>query len=621
MIRKLHQPIHELYRDQARKSPEAIALIENQRRITFGELDTLSDNVASSLCVLDVRAGDMVGLHIDRSICWVVAAIGILKAGAAVVPLPPAFPAKRLDDILSHAELSQVIDSPASRLVSPCTRDALCIDEIARREAPAIPTGNCGSSAPAFVLCSSGSTGLPKMIVRNHESFMHRLNWTWQRHPFEPGEICCLKAQVTTTHSIYELFEPLLCGVTVLVIAESIVRDLEAFWRTIVEHGVSRLLMVPSALHASMQIPDFSAPAIRVLVVMGEYIDAKLAERLRAVFPATRIYSIYGSTEASSVLVCDLCGDWNPGEDVPLGEPIASSIELSVLDADLRPVSAGEVGQLYLSGPALFSKYLNDHDLTESALVGLSGRSEKWYDTNDAVRRMPGGSLQFIGRVDDTVKIRGFRVDLKEVEHALLALDAVNQATVVVDQCRAGSGSLLAFVTPSDVDPSRAMQVVKDRLPEYMMPSAIVSVDSFPITERGKLDKNKLVSEYRNRPSNHSEWNNASETEHRVLRVWAEVLGHSAFDVDMSFFEAGGTSLTVFSVVNLLRSEFSAEGLSLSVTTVYQFPTVRLLARQLARIMRGALVDDSGLSPLLVPLKQSKGSDQAPLFLIASAGG
>src|SRR5262245_3856134 len=323
--------LHVCLSEQAGRTPLAAALHSHDESITFADLDAASSRVAGALVARSIAAGAMVGLHVERSIPYFVALLGILKAGAAVVPLPPSYPEQRLRDILDFAGLDAVVDSVRTPLPRGAADRVLRIEDLEQEMAAAVPVAAPDPARPAFVLCSSGSTGQPKMIVRSHESFFHRLQWTWRNHPYEPGEACCQKSHMTTTHAIYELFEPLLAGVPVHVIPDETVRHLEQFWDSIRAAGVSRLLLVPSFLQASLDMPGFAPPPIRVLVLMGEYVPARLAGRVISAFDAgANLYSIYGSTEASSTLVCDLRQAYREGEELPLGKPIDDAIRALV---------------------------------------------------------------------------------------------------------------------------------------------------------------------------------------------------------------------------------------------------------------------------------------------------
>ena len=289
--------LHVDFEAQASLTPGAIALHFAGATITYAELGQRMARVAGALNRRGIGAGCYVGLHVDRSIDYVASVLGILKANAAVVPLPPAYPRARLAEILGFAGLDAVIDHPDTALAPvPGTRVLSYADLVAEAyDAGALASGN--PDQPAFVLASSGSTGKPKLIVRSHRSFYHRLCWTWTHHPYGPDERCVQKSTMTTTHSLYELFEPLLRGVPILVLGDPETRDLKGFWETINAWSITRLLVVPSALQVSLEFPGFAVPSMKVVVLMGEYVHQKLAGRAIEAFPAqTSIYSIYGST-------------------------------------------------------------------------------------------------------------------------------------------------------------------------------------------------------------------------------------------------------------------------------------------------------------------------------------
>ncbi len=258
--------------DQAKRTPDRLALLYGEQAMTYAELEVRSARAAAGLRASGIGPGALVGLHVERSIDWAVAVLAILRTQATVLPLPPNHPPARLSAILADAGAQGVVHNESTPIGSELTRlpldlDALCATAPA---SPAIAAADDGEpDQPASVPCSSGSTGRPKMIVRSHRSFFHRLSWTWRRHPFAPGEVGCHKAHSTTTHGIYELFEPLLAGAPTVVVPDEQARDLEQFWEVVRSRGVSRLLMVPSAMQASLDLPSFRAPALNVLVLMG----------------------------------------------------------------------------------------------------------------------------------------------------------------------------------------------------------------------------------------------------------------------------------------------------------------------------------------------------------------
>jgi amino acid adenylation domain-containing protein len=614
--------LHEHFARQRARSPERTALRDGERSVTYEELGALVDRVAGGLLERGNGTGSAVGLHVERSIAWVACVLAILKTNAAVVPLPPSYPAARLREILEYAGLDGIIEDRGSRLASSVPGRRFALEELLSATPAAAALDRGRPEQPAFVLCSSGSTGLPKMIVRSHQSFFHRLRWTWSAHPYAPEECCCQKSHMTTTHAIYELFEPLLQGVPVVMIPDAEVRNLERFWDLIRTHAISRLLIVPSQIQASLSLPGFVPPPVKVLVLMGEYVNPVLAGQVLAAFPErTRVYSIYGSTEASSTLVCDLRQWYRPGSELPLGYPIDPAVRPVVLATNGEPTPRGQVGRLHMGGPALFSGYFKDPELTASVLVQSPSVDAPLYDTGDEVRLTAEGQLEFVGRADQTIKVRGYRVDLREVERALLLHPGVRQAVVLASGNSAGAEKLLAFVAPTAVDRAGVYATLRDRLPEYMVPSAITALDALPLTPSGKADRQRLLREYAEHAPAPAGHRDLSETERRVAEVWCRILSEAGHPPDVSFFEAGGTSLSVFSLVHQLREAFGLDRVVLDAQTVYGSPTIEALAARIERIRAGGPAAAPSETPVLVSLRQATDRGRAPLFLMASAGG
>jgi amino acid adenylation domain-containing protein len=611
--------LHAVFDGQADRTPDRVAIHCLGERVSYRRLRADSDRIAQGLRSRGIAEGAAVGLYMDRSIGYVAAMLGILKANAAVVPLPPAYPESRLRDILGFAQLDAVIVDELPLKAGHAVR-ILPLQGLLAAQGDAVVAASGEPGQTAFVLCSSGSTGQPKMIARSHGSFFHRLEWTWTQCPYAEDEACIQKSHMTTTHAIYELFEPLLAGVPVHVVPDETVRDLERFWDFIRTNGITRLLIVPSMLQVSLDLPGFAAPPLRVVVLMGEYVQSRLAGRAIGAFPPdTRIFSIYGSTESSSTLICDLRESWREGAELPLGRPISPDVVPHVLGPALEPVAPGESGLLHMSGPALFTDYFRNPSLTASAFVQAPGNGERLFNTQDQVRRMADGSIEFIGRVDHTVKVRGFRVDLGEVERAILEHPGIGQAAVMLGGPAVENPPLVAFYAP-EVERAELLQVLKGRLAPYMVPSVLVGMPSFPLTASGKADRMRLLDDYRRRPlapAAHAEF---TPTEAQIAGIWRRVLGHADPEPDSNFFEVGGTSLSVFTVVNLLRDAFQLDRSQLSDHTIYEYPTLRQLADCVDRLRSGQLPARAGEASVAVTLKQGD-PRLAPLFVIASSGG
>lgn len=609
------------FEQQVLRTPDRVAVYDADASITYTELKARSDRLLAALRDRGIATGSYVGVHMSRSLDYVISVLAILKADAAVVPLPPTYPESRLREILAFAALDLVLDDATTPLDSQLSGGIMHLSDAASMASAPATVAVGDPDQPAFVLCSSGSTGTPKMIVRSHRSFLHRLQWTWDNHPYSDDEVCCQKSHMTTTHAIYELFEPLLRGIPVCVISDLDVQRVESLWDTIRSHSISRLLVVPSLLQASLDIPDFAAPPLKVLLLMGEYVSSKLAEQVLAAFPAhTRVYSIYGSTEASSTLVCDLRKCFRAGEELPLGTPISPDVRAVVLGEHGKPVTSGETGILHIAGSPLFSGYFRDPALTASVIVAAPGDGDWLYNTHDRVRLMAGGLLQFVGRTDHTVKIRGFRVDMHEVENALLDLPEVRQCAVVVGDDGSGAAMLLAFVVPATITPPRITAALRERLPAYMIPSTVTGLDALPLTANGKIDRQALLATHADRSFIKHESGFPSDTARQVAALWQALLKHGSVQPDSSFFDLGGTSLTVFAAVHRLRNMFALDRHQLSDVSIYQFPTVSAIASYIDGVRAGSTANPSATNAILVTLKRGDAASE-PVFVISSAGG
>lgn len=609
------------FEDQALRTPGAVALRSPEGTITYAELDVKANQVAHHLRVMGIPTGAFVGLYLERSIDAVAAMLGILKADAAVVPLPPSWPVDRVAQILNFADLDAVIDADSTPLMAEAGSPVFRLGDALRGIASA-PTKVLGNDRPAFVICSSGSTGTPKMIVRSHGSFYHRLQWTWKEHPFTANDVCVQKSFQATTHAVYELFEPMLRGVTVHIVPDESLRDLAEFWRLLASESVTRLLIVPSLLQASLDLPGFVAPPLRVLVLMGEHVPASLAARAAAAFPAeTKIFSIYGSSEASSTMLSDLRSSRPADEDLPVGKPISPDVRAYVLDENLQPVAPGGVGMLYIAGTPLFTEYFRNSEGTKAVLGNRFG-SERLYCTNDQMHVMEDGSFVFAGRADDVVKVRGFRVDLIEVERVLSRAPGIRQCVVAPYPDATSATALVGFVTPGNVQTAEIFTSLRRHLPAYMIPSTMIPKDEFPRTPSGKVDRRRLLIEYREDAAKMADERYESATEKAVAEVWRNLLQGGAVNRNSSFFEIGGTSLTVFAAAHRLRDLFGLSNEQLSATTIYAHPTLPALAAVIDRALRGEVtVETPHDETVLVTLRQGDRLEHPPLFCVSSAGG
>ncbi len=609
--------LHQLFSRQAGETPKSTALIFQGESITYEELDNRSDAVARHLAS-EGLIGRPVGLFLNRGIDYVVAMLGVLKSGGACVPLPPTYPAARLQNVADLANLECVLADTTTAATSPFRDARLVLVEDALNDDAAPPSQLLSSlpaaeSAVAFVLASSGSTGKPKLIARSHDSFMHRLSWTWTQHPFVEGERCCQKSHMTTTHSVYELFEPLLKGVPVVIYSDNDTRNiagLSASWRA---DGITRLLLVPSLLNALVDVDrqGLKASPVRVVVLMGEAVDRAVAKLAVENLPeAACVYSVYGTSEASSSLVCDLREALSRGGDIPLGKPITQDVHAYVLDANGQEVEPGAEGTLHIAGTCLFSGYLGATPESSPGHARNPFGTGPLYDTRDRVKVLADGSVLYLGRTDNTVKVRGFRVDLGDVEQAIASHWGVREVVVVVRDGEGGA-SLSAFTTPPGVGAAVLREHARAVLPDYMVPAVFVELDAFPRSPNGKVDRQALRAQAMAPIETVAETPDVLLARLRraspvardgaVRRVLQEeaaaVLGLQSPD-DVSA-QTPLKDLGLNSIMAILLRQRLCErfGANLSVTLVFDHPTIATQARYIIRELR--LVSEESVMPVV----------------------
>ncbi|WP_426510193.1 amino acid adenylation domain-containing protein [Dactylosporangium sp. McL0621] len=531
--------------------PDAVALTFAGRHLTYGELDERSARLAAR-----IPRGSLVAVSTDRSFELVIALLAVLRAGAAYVPLDPEYPADRLAFMRA--------DSGARPL-----DDAL-----------ADPDGFAGPGLDdiAYVIYTSGSTGRPKGVPNTHRGLLNRLDWMQRRFRIGPGDAVLQKTPAGFDVSVWEFFWPLMTGARLVLAQPGGHRDAEYLRDLIRAEQITTVHFVPSMLAVFLATEDVAAcTSLRTIVCSGEALPADLARRCVATLPAG-LHNLYGPTEAAidvSAWHCD--GDALAGlARVPIGAPI-QNVALYVLDARLRPAPVGVPGQLFIAGIALATGYLDRPALTAEKFLpdpyGPPGR--RMYATGDRARMRPDGTVDFLGRLDTQVKLRGLRIELGEIETAIRAQPGVDDAAVVVREDR-----LVAYVVGPDADLRPAL---KQRLPDYMVPAAFVRLDALPLTPNGKLDRGALPAPTVTRSAEVAFVEPATDAERLVAGVWQELLGVERVGAGDDFFDLGGHSLVATQVVARLRKA----GGQVSVLDVFQHKTLRELARRLAEPDRG----------------------------------
>ncbi|OZE93715.1 non-ribosomal peptide synthetase [Rhodococcus sp. 15-2388-1-1a] len=562
------------------QTPDAQALVFEDVRLTYAELDARANRLARYLMSVGVGTDSTVGLAVGRSIELLVGMYAIVKAGAAYVPIDPAQPAERNEYIVSTAAPVRVLSSTRDHVEFPSV-ETVDIDTVDVSEYSSAPVTDAERTAPlraenlAYVIFTSGSTGRPKGVGVSHAAIVNRLSWMQHEYPLGPQDVVLQKTPATFDVSVWEFFWAFQIGASVVVAVPEGHRDPSYLLDVIAREQVSVVHFVPSMMSVfapeALRRPDAGA-SLRTVFASGEALAPATAHSLRRALPQVSVHNLYGPTEAAVDVTYHAVTDADTAV-VPIGSPVWNT-DVYVLDSSLRPVPVGVSGELYLSGVQLARGYVSRPDLTADRFVAdpFAVDGERMYRTGDVVRWLPTGEVEYVGRSDFQVKLRGLRIELGEIESALLDLPEIAQAVVLVRR-----EQLVAYVVPAEgsIDVDRVRTALRERLAEYMVPSTVVELAEFPLGGSGKLDRKALPDpEFEATPYRAP----SDPIEEIVANVFGAVLGLDRVGVDDDFFALGGNSLVATQVAARLGAEL---GTTVPVRTMFEAGTVAALAAAL----------------------------------------
>jgi amino acid adenylation domain-containing protein len=458
---------------------------------------------------------------------------------------------------------------------------AVCLDtdwvSIAQ-ESEANPVTEITAANLAYVIYTSGSTGTPKGVTGLHLGAINRFNWMWKTYPFDPQEICCQKTTLSFVDSIWEIFGPLLQGIQTIIIPNEVLKDPSQLVQTLATHRVTRIVLVPSLLRVLLDSFDDLQKRLadlKIWVSSGEEISVELAQRFRQVMPEAKLINLYGSSEVSADVSCYEVAGGRQYRCIPIGRPIDNT-SIYILDSHLQPVPIGVPGELYIGGVGLARGYLNQPDWTaERFIPSPFGQEEVLFKTGDLGRYLPDGNIDYLGRRDHQVKVRGFRIELAEIEIVLAQHASVREAVVLAIEDKPLDRLLVAYVV-SDRDKvdkiSELRNFLKQRLPDYMVPQAYAFLDALPLTPNGKVDRQVLSKHDFKWSKRESELvAPKTATEKFIVGIWKKLLGVNEIGIYDNFFELGGHSLLATRVISHVRDTFQVE---LPVHCFFDAPTV-----------------------------------------------
>ncbi|WP_156748164.1 non-ribosomal peptide synthetase, partial [Mycobacterium sp. 1465703.0] len=604
-----------LFAAQAARTPDAVALTFEDRSMTYRELDEAANRLAHLLVDRGAGPGEFVALLFSRSAEAIVSILAVLKSGAAYLPIDPALPAARIEFMLTDAAPMAAITTAAladtfdgfDLIVIDVNDPAVAVQPVVAPPAPA-------PNDLAHLIYTSGTTGVPKGVAVTQHNVAQLFDDLRLGFALSAEQVWTQFHSYAFDFSVWEIWGALLHGGRLVVVPDSVARSPEEFHTLLVREGVTVLTQTPSAVGLlSTEGLDRTA-----LVIGAEPCPPELVDRWA---PDRVMVNVYGPTE-TTMWACKSAPLRAGSGFPPIGSPVTRAA-FFVLDEWLRPVPAGVVGELYLAGQGVGVGYWRRPGLTASRFMAcpFGAPGTRMYRTGDLVCWGPDGQLRYLGRADEQVKVRGYRIELGEIQAALSALDGVEQAVIIAREDRPGDKRLVGYVTGA-VDPAKARAALAERLPGYMVPTAVVALDALPVTVNGKLDARALPApDYRTVDNYRAP---STAVEEILAGIYAQVLGAERVGVDDSFFDLGGDSLTTMRLVTAINSALESD---LPVRVVFEAPTVAQLAPRIAENAGGLEPLVAGERPEAVPLSFAQNRlwfiDQfqgpSPLYNMAAA--
>lgn len=603
--------LHDLFALQVRKRPESTALIFNDRQFSYRELNLQANQLANCLQARGIGPETTVAICASRSPKMVIGLLAILKAGGAYVPLDPTYPKDRFAHILEDSSPAVLLtENRWAETLSEYGIPMICLDTdwpVIADEGTHCPDSKVTADSPAYIIYTSGSTGIPKGVVGLHRGAVNRFNWMWKTYPFQAGEVCCQKTSLGFVDSVWEILGPLLRGVPLVIIPDFVVKDVNLLIEALAQHSVTRIVLVPSLMRMLMDCcPNMQdrLPKLSLWVVSGESLSSDLVHRFRESMPSKKLLNLYGSSEVSADVTChDTSCSEEPLVSVPIGRPI-SNTQLYLLDSHLNLVPIGVPGEICIGGEGLARGYLNRPDLTAEQFIPhpfSSAPGMRLYRTGDLGRYRQSGAIEFLGRIDHQVKMSGIRIEPGEIETMLNEHPLVRESVVILREDTPGNKYLAAYVVPHSPLPPNTdtlRQFLQAKLPEYMVPSAFVFLDTLPLTSSGKISRIELPTPIRISkqqapvpPSN--------VIEQTIADIWEQLLGIEDAGIYDDFFRLGGHSLLA---IQFLARVNSALQVNVPLHDFLKKPNIARLSKEVIQ-RQIAQVDSNALEQLLLEIQ------------------
>jgi amino acid adenylation domain-containing protein len=578
--------LHQLVEIQAQLTPEAVAVVYDGQQLTYSELDLRANQVANYLIDLGVKPQAFVGIGVERSLAMVIGLLGILKAGAAYVPIDPHYPLDRIEYMLTDAKINVLLtQQPLIQHLPTQVQQLVCLDtdwERIAQSSTTAPQVNINPDNIAYVIYTSGSTGKPKGVEVLHRGVVNFLT-SMQREPgITAPDILLSVTTLSFDIAVLEIFLPLVVGAQVVLLSREDAMDGRKLAATIADAGITIMQATPATWRLLLEAEWVGKPDLKILCG-GEAITRDLAAQLLT--KSAAVWNMYGPTETT---IWSTVYQINGAEQqIPIGNPIANT-QIYILDAQLQPVPIGIPGELYIGGAGLASGYWQQPTLTTARFIPdpfSNAPAARIYQTGDLARYLPDGKIECLGRVDFQVKLRGFRIELGEIEALLCQHPTIVQATAVIREDLPGDRRLVAYIVPTADEslatpaPSELRQFLQQQLPDYFLPAAIVLLPALPLTPNGKIDRQALpMPDSANFHRQASFVVPTTPTEITLAKIWIQVLRIDRVGTYDDFFELGGHSLLATQVISRARQAFAMD---IPLQSLFEQPTIAGLATRI----------------------------------------
>ncbi|HJT74004.1 MAG TPA: amino acid adenylation domain-containing protein, partial [Chitinophaga sp.] len=573
-----------LFEEQAARTPELTAVVYNDQKLSYRELEERSNQLAHYLRSKGVREETLVPVCIGRRLDMIVSMLGILKAGGAYVPVDPDYPEDRihfmLEDTGARLAISSSADSAVLRaagldIVIETDTDAGISTQPVTPVNAAVKPGNV-----AYVIYTSGSTGRPKGVLIEHINVVRLFETETPLYDFDSNDVWTMFHSFSFDFSVWEMYGALFYGGRVVIVPKDVARDVTRFGQLLIDEGVTVLNQTPSAFYV---LQDYlttqpESVSVRYVIFGGEALNPAKLRPWKERFPSSRLINMYGITETTVHVTFLELDDTHLGSSASAIGKTIPTLNAYILDSEQRPVPVGVTGELYIGGAGVARGYLNRPELTAARFLASPFREgERLYRTGDLARWYPDGNIEYQGRIDDQVKIRGFRIELGEIENVIQGSGFISNSVVLAKTIGTGDKQLVAYVVPGDNYSKEAViNHLKNLLPEHMIPSLWVMMDAIPLTSNGKVNRKALPEPDAVRFASVEYTAPRTSTEVALASIWQELLGTGKIGINDNFFELGGDSIRVIKVASRIYQHFHKD---VKVFEIYQAATLGELAR------------------------------------------